>query len=254
MAYILLTGGPPFFGSESQILKSILYDPIPLDPLNQCNLSRSGTDFIRNLLVRAPSTRMSAREALSHPWITGACPNIEIPISVGQILFNSFLSYAKSTYFRKTVLVLMAYSFPTSASKEVCFIKQIFQSLDRHSEGSISLHSMVDFLRLEGASEEEANEIVAGMNSFENDEFFFNDILAASLGTVVPIEEHTIRSTFWKFDKRRSGLVTVDNLRDLLGSVFRDKALEQMLREADKDGDKSIDFNEFRRIAFENPK
>lgn len=61
-----------------------------------------------------------------------------------------------------------------------------------------------------------------------------------------------MRSTFWKFDRTRTGQVNVENMREVLGTLYGDRVLERFLREADRDGDKSIDYDEFVQIIDPN--
>jgi len=65
--YILLAGRAPFNGAdEHATLARIAMDPSPPD---YSPLSPGARDFVSQLLVREPAMRMTAAEALSHPWL-----------------------------------------------------------------------------------------------------------------------------------------------------------------------------------------
>ena len=66
----LLSGYPPFGeGSVSEVLRAIrLREPNMHDPVWEL-ISAEARDFVRKLLEKDPHERMSAREALLHPWM-----------------------------------------------------------------------------------------------------------------------------------------------------------------------------------------
>ncbi|XP_014260217.1 death-associated protein kinase 3-like isoform X2 [Cimex lectularius] len=71
--YVLLTGFSPFGGETDQetflnISKAQVDFP---DELFE-DISEEAKDFVRRLLLRKPSERMTAKEALKHPWLSNA--------------------------------------------------------------------------------------------------------------------------------------------------------------------------------------
>lgn len=91
--------------------------------------------------------------------------------------------------------------------------------------------------------------VANSMDVFKRGSVSFSDFLSAFLGTSVLPTQHTqLLATFWKFDRKRSGQISVDNLREVLGSLYHDRTLERFIRQADRDGDKFIDFSEFTHI------
>ncbi|KAK4538433.1 hypothetical protein CDCA_CDCA17G4458 [Cyanidium caldarium] len=69
--FILLTGYAPFdVDSESRRLRQIAFDPVPFELLQQAGVSAVGQAFMRRVLHKDPQRRLSAAEALAHPWLT----------------------------------------------------------------------------------------------------------------------------------------------------------------------------------------
>ncbi|XP_021754279.1 calcium-dependent protein kinase 1-like isoform X2 [Chenopodium quinoa] len=83
--YILLSGVPPFWGENEQgifdaILRGILdftSDPWP-------SISSSAKDLVKKMLRQDPKERLSALDALNHPWMRedGEAPDKPIDIAV----------------------------------------------------------------------------------------------------------------------------------------------------------------------------
>jgi serine/threonine protein kinase len=70
LAYQLLTGKSPFFGKDSyEILKKISKCEWSFDNNADISLSHEAKDFIQHLFAVNPKERMTAEQALQHPWI-----------------------------------------------------------------------------------------------------------------------------------------------------------------------------------------
>ena len=66
--YILLTGKPPFYAKKVEsICNKIAFQEPSYDDWD--HLSKESKDFVKNLLIKNPSERMTPEQALKHPWI-----------------------------------------------------------------------------------------------------------------------------------------------------------------------------------------
>jgi len=74
--YILLSGYPPFYADSAPALfKKIMDVKYDFDDSVWEDISDSAKDLIRNLLVKEPSKRFTAKQCLQHPWVKGAAAN-----------------------------------------------------------------------------------------------------------------------------------------------------------------------------------
>ena len=62
-----------------------------------------------------------------------------------------------------------------------------------------------------------------------------------------------LQSTFWKLDRRRTGLVSVESLAEVFGSLYSERTLEKFLRGADQDGNKYIGKSSYHHDLNANP-
>lgn len=70
IAYILLCGYPPMNGANnSEVYEAVRRGRYRFPSSEWVHTSRESRDFIRKLLQKDPSKRMTAEEALNHPWI-----------------------------------------------------------------------------------------------------------------------------------------------------------------------------------------
>lgn len=85
LTYVLLTGHSPFTGESKQetifnVSQGILDFPEDLFE----RVSEAAKDFIRAALVLKPSGRVSARECLSHNWLSAECIPVSITVKAPQ--------------------------------------------------------------------------------------------------------------------------------------------------------------------------
>mmetsp|Transcript_28547 Transcript_28547/g.60860 ORF Transcript_28547/g.60860 Transcript_28547/m.60860 type:complete len:893 (+) Transcript_28547:206-2884(+) len=69
--YLLLCGDTPFNGkNRQQLFRRISCDEATFSDEKWGHVSDEGVDFVRKLLAKDPAKRLSAAQALSHPWLT----------------------------------------------------------------------------------------------------------------------------------------------------------------------------------------
>ena len=67
--YFILCGHPPFYGStEKRILEKVVKGLYEFKDSEWEGISEDAKDLIRKLLEYSPEKRLSAEEALNHPW------------------------------------------------------------------------------------------------------------------------------------------------------------------------------------------
>jgi len=76
ITYILLCGFPPFYGDTvPEIFEQIMEANFDYPEEYWGSVTKDAKDFINKLLVVETSDRMSAVQALKHPWLLGAAGN-----------------------------------------------------------------------------------------------------------------------------------------------------------------------------------
>lgn len=69
--YILLAGYPPFNGqTDDQIIQAVLQGSFTLDEPEWDEVSDPAKDLVKKLLTYNPVNRISAIDAMNHPWIS----------------------------------------------------------------------------------------------------------------------------------------------------------------------------------------
>mmetsp|Transcript_35012 Transcript_35012/g.100712 ORF Transcript_35012/g.100712 Transcript_35012/m.100712 type:complete len:484 (+) Transcript_35012:407-1858(+) len=241
IVYMLLVGYPPFYGSENEILDKIAAGKYSLTGPRWPKVSRNAKDFVRRLLEVDPNKRMTAKEALDHVWITERVKAPEVKIEHDAL--EGLKSYAQSSHLKRAALTMMAYSL---TSEEIEGMRELFKAIDKSREGTIRLEEltavMQDHMEI---SNDEIEKIFSVLDHNKDEQVYYTDFLAAMLSTRIRLHEDLIRRAFERFDIDNSGVISVENLKGVLGDNYDGAAVEEIVKMADIDGNGTIDYEEF---------
>jgi len=240
IVYMLLTGSPPFHGSDDEVLKKIKAGN-PHWSSRFHKLSDGAKGFVKGLLVLDPGTRMSAEQALANTWITSKNKTTETPIDSDTL--SSLRNFAHASGFRRAVLSMMAWSLSTEERKE---LRQQFLSMDKENKGTITHTQMKQILEENfHVDSHEAEALFKSLDTDNDNEIAYSEFLAAALQGRVKVHEDLLRKTFHKFDADQTGKISADELKSVLGDHFEGRDVEELIREADTDKDGTVDYDEF---------
>ncbi|KAL0928226.1 hypothetical protein M5K25_000098 [Dendrobium thyrsiflorum] len=250
ITYILLCGRRPFWDkTEDGIFREVLKNKPDFKKKPWPSISTSAKDFVQKLLVKDPRTRLTAAQALSHPWVREGGDAKEIPLDI-SVLFNmrQFVKYSRLKQFALRALA------STLNEDELADLRDQFDAIDVDKNGAISLEEMRQALAKDlpwRMKDSRALEILQAIDSNTDGLVDFSEFVAAALH-VHQLEEHDSerwdsrsRAAFDKFDVDRDGYITPEELRmhtGLKGSI------DPLLEEADIDKDGKISLSEFRRL------
>ncbi|KAL4569033.1 hypothetical protein LXL04_024660 [Taraxacum kok-saghyz] len=250
ITYILLCGRRPFWDrTEDGIFKEVLRNKPDFNRKPWPSISDSGKDFVKKLLVKNPRARLTAAQALSHPWVRKDGNASVIPLDI-SVLNNmrQFVKYSRLKQFALRALASML------DDEEISFLKDQFHAIDVDKNGTISLEEMRQALAKDvpwKIKDSRVQEILQAIDTNTDGLVDFMEFVAATLH-VHQLEEHNnekwqrlSKAAFDKFDVDRDGFITPEELKThtgLRGSIY------PVLEEADIDRDGKISLPEFRRL------
>uniref|UniRef100_A0A0D9VBN3 non-specific serine/threonine protein kinase n=1 Tax=Leersia perrieri TaxID=77586 RepID=A0A0D9VBN3_9ORYZ len=250
ITYILLCGRRPFWNkTEDGIFREVLRNKPDFRKKPWPGISSGAKDFVKKLLVNNPRARLTAAQALSHPWVREGGEASEIPVDISVL--SNMRQFVKYSRFKQFALRALA---STLKEEELADLKDQFDAIDVDKSGSISIEEMRHALakdlpwRLKGPR---VLEIIQAIDSNTDGLVDFEEFVAATLHihqmAELDSERWGIRcqAAFSKFDLDGDGYITPDELRmhtGLKGSI------EPLLEEADIDKDGRISLSEFRKL------
>ncbi|ORX73619.1 calmodulin [Linderina pennispora] len=130
--------------------------------------------------------------------------------------------------------------------------REAFSLFDRDNDGSITAQELGTVMRSVGQkpTEAELQDMINEVDKDGNGTIDFAEFLSlmARQATSSNDEEAEIREAFRVFDKNGDGVISASELRHVmtsLGEKLTDEEVEEMIREADVDGDGQINYEEF---------
>ena len=131
--------------------------------------------------------------------------------------------------------------------------KEAFSLFDKNGDGNITSQELGTVMRSLGQNPTEA-ELSDIIKSLESDTIIFEEFLKIMVVKMKDQEsEEEIKEAFKVFDKDGSGTISAAELRHVLtnlGEKLTDNEVEDLIREADVDGDGQIDYNEFVKLML----
>ena len=257
--YILLSGRPPFGGdSDKEIMDKVAKGEYDLESSPFDTLSSSGKDLINKLLIMDPKKRISAQEALSHPWFkenkSKELYNRIKDESTLRKMINNLKVYKRDSIIQETALAYLVHNFPQM--KDVVNACKLFNQIDVNGDGKIN---KVEFLKgLENKIQsdtlkKDVDTIFKNIDMDNNGYIEYEEFVRGAVSKEHFIDTRVIQFAFRYFDKDGSGEITFDEIEEVFKESITDKSnihesLKKIIGEVDTNGDGIISFNEFADI------
>jgi calmodulin len=134
--------------------------------------------------------------------------------------------------------------------------REVFDLFDKDKDGSITTKELGDVMRALGANptNTELQEMIAEVDKDNSGKIEFNEFLDLFARKMKdPDTEEDLIEAFKIFDKDGSGSISAQELRHVmttLGEKLTEEEADEMIREADTNGDGYIDYVEFVKIMM----
>ncbi|PFH35285.1 calcium-dependent protein kinase CDPK5 [Besnoitia besnoiti] len=254
--YILLCGYPPFHGKDNQeILKKVQVGEYSFDPRHWRRVSDHAKDLVKRCLTYVPGKRITAAEALRHPWIqcytAGAGrPERPIPARLGGDLIERFKAFQRLHKLKKMAITCVAYQLNDA---DIGMLHDAFAALDTNADGVLTVAEIQQGLKQCCVAGDEMNDILKEMDTDGNGTIDYTEFIAASIDHKIYEQESACQAAFKVFDLDGDGKITVDELQKVLETrcvqeAFSKEVVAEMLKEGDSNNDGCIDFDEFMRM------
>ena len=254
--YILLSARPPFGGQDdNEIMKRVILGEYDLKSPPFDKLSKNALDLIRKLLTMDVNKRISAEQALNHPWFK-ANKSQELYNRINdngtmKTLIENLKSYKRTSVIQETALAYLVHHFPRI--KDVVNSCKLFNQMDKSGDGKISKAELLKGLSERYKSktlEKDVDEIYKNLDMDNNGYIGYEEFVRAAVSKDYFVRDNVLRFAFRYFDKDDSGEITFDEIEELFTQSIPDKkqvheTLQGIIKEVDLDNDNRINFEEF---------
>ncbi|KAM5555749.1 CDPK-related kinase 3 [Rosa sericea] len=229
ITYILLCGSRPFWArTESGIFRAVLRADPSFDDPPWPSMSHEAKDFVKRLLNKDYRKRMTAVQALSHPWLR----DDSRPLPLDILIYKLVKSYLHATPFKRAALKSLSKAL---TEDELIYLRAQFMLLGPDKDRRISLHNFKTALQrnsTEAMMESRVVDILNAMEPLAYRKMDFEEFCAAAISThqLEALEgwEQIASTAFEHFERDGNRVISIEELaRELnLGtsaySILRD--------------------------------
>lgn len=266
--YILLCGYPPFGGqTDQEILKRVEKGKFVFDPPDWNKVSDDAKRLVEMMLTYDSSKRISAEEALSHPWIVrmSAVKDVEVPKNELAGALTNMKKFQDSQKLAQAAMLFMGSKLTTI--DETRELTSIFRRLDKNGDGQLDRSELIaGYTKLvawkvrDGVEEEEpplidmdpsqveaeVDAILSAVDFDKNGYIEYSEFVTVCMDKQRLLSEERLKAAFQQFDSDQSGKITNEELARLFGITSIDDATWQdVLKSTDLNNDGQVDFEEF---------
>ncbi|KAK8916746.1 CDPK-related kinase 3 [Platanthera zijinensis] len=213
ITYILLCGSRPFWArTESGIFRSVLRADPNFDDSPWPTVSLEAKDFVKRLLNKDYRKRMTAAQALTHPWLRDGnwqtLPDI--------LIFKLVKAYIRATPLKRAALKALSKAL---TEEGLLYLKSQFKLLEPSKDGRVSVENFKMVLlrnATEAMKESKVPDIMNMLEPLSNRRMDFEEFCAAAISPyqLEALEgwEQMAVTAFEYFEQEGNKVITVEEL------------------------------------------
>jgi calcium-dependent protein kinase len=261
IAFMLISGMKPFWGStKAEIVNAIRQSKYDFEAPVWKLVSVHAKSFVEALLTKEPVNRLTARDALKHPWLmppsarrslrskqksSELTGHNSIVLSPTQHdILESIVGYGDTSEFYKLAMHAIA---RRSSSHDLVKLRELFEKIDTNHDGHVMFGEFREALEATGLFRpHQISSLFRNVDYDATHRIKYLEFLAATIETQGRLDEQTLAEAFDDLDVDHSGFIHRADLRQLLGVRATDAVLDRLIEQGDADKDGKISFTEFK--------
>ncbi|KAJ4842137.1 Cyclin-dependent kinase 4 [Turnera subulata] len=213
ITYILLCGSRPFWArTESGIFRAVLRSDPNFEDLPWPSVTPEAKDFVKRLLNKDYRKRMTAVQALSHPWLQ----DDSRPVQLDILIYKLVKAYLHATPFKRAALKALSKAL---TEDELVYLRAQYSLLEPNKDGSVSFENFrMALLRnaTDAMKESRVPEVLSAMESLAYRKMYFDEFCAAAISTyqLEALErwEQIASAAFEHFEREGNRVISVEEL------------------------------------------
>ena len=258
--YILLTGRPPFGGNtDDEILIKIQRGKYDLSKYPWGIITKEAKDLITKLIEPSQKKRLSAEEALKHPWFnkkkTRALEKMinSIDKKSAKKLVENLKSYRTDNVMKTAVVAYLVHN--NTQLEQAHEAVKLFNKIDTNNDGKIVKEELYNglqaYLDIEGdLLKKEVDDIFARIDNDHNGYIEYEEFIRAAIDKEDLVKNEFLKYAFDYFDQDRSGAISLLEVKKLFLQSDANKRSEAAQLQLQMSFDQ-IDINNDGELTFE---
>ena len=254
--YMFIVGHAPFDGcDDEEITGNITKGVYRKDDKRWKKASKEVKDLIQKLLIYNPKKRLTAIQALKHPWFKITDSNIlydNVPKNDIIECIRNLLTYNICSKLEELVLAYIIHNIPRPRQAKSAI--KLFKLVNEVGDGKLQKRELKKTLLLFVTEE--------FLNKYDFDEQFslidgekkgyinYEEFLRACLNRKKILTDSILRYAFSYFDSNSSGFIRRKKMKSFFGNKVDEKTFKIIFDEIDSDKDGKINFKDFKAMLL----
>ena len=259
--YFLVVGSLPFKGkTNEETLKKINEAKYTFPPKFKQESSPEIKNLIDACLEKDPAKRISAKDALNHPWFDLYDTKsyfIHVTEAFLNKTINNIKKYRPKNKLQEIALAYIVHNLPMLEEKVK--IDRVFNLFNVSKSGKLSKEETIRALRKyifadkKELADKEAEEIFERLDDNKNGFIECEEFARGGLDKKIFKNKNILQFTFNFLDKNKDGEISIEELKDLfdIKNSEEEEALMELLESIDTDLNGKISFDEYKNMMLE---
>ena len=252
LMYILLSGTVPFKGeTEEEIFSNVKKGKINFNKPEFKFVSNSAKDLISKLLEYYPEYRISANQALKHPFFTeNFNPNLCLTYHKDLSLLTNLIHVKPIGKFQQTIIAYLVMNFIDKDEEKK--LREVFRYCDRNNRNYLSIDDISYTLNNNNfnLSKNEIEHIFEIIDSDRNGYIEYQEFLRILCDKDKLFSEENLKCAFNLLDEEKKGIIDWDNINKFIfnGQDLKSDLIDDYLNQIGLTRDSEINFDKFCEI------
>ena len=254
--YMFLVGRAPFDGdNDDEIIQNIKNGCFNSEHHKLQSASNEVQDLVKQLLEVNVANRLSAAEALKHPWFVKfdskrLYKNIEV--NKVEMYIDRLMHYQINSKFQQMVLAFIVHNVPDS--EETKDILKIFRQFNENDDGKLTKNELFNGLAKyvkTNKLKQYINDLFLILDGAGRGYIEYEEFLRACIDKHNVLSDEHLVYAFNFFDKNNTGRINVEAIKaNFIDSTVSEDVFKNIFNEIDINQDGEIDFAEFKAMML----
>ena len=245
--YFLLSGTLPFYEeNEAKFIEKISKAQYDVTSKFWKTISKEAKDLLSCLLKPNPQLRLSAEQALKHPWFEKYLKK-DNSIDLNSYQHIKSISSSFTQKLNPIITEILSYiSTQMLTNQEESSLCSLFKALDADGNGKLSKEELSEASSKFGILNREEIDVIFDTCDVDKSGFIdYSEFLTVSMTWNKVLKKEKIQMVFNFFDESRDGNLTISELKTFFPKIS-EKDWKEFISEIDQNGDGDISLEEFR--------
>jgi calcium-dependent protein kinase len=260
ITYLFLLGILPFDNEDENIIMSnIRKGEVKFDKVKAVKISTPAKELICKMLEVDPNKRITAFDALNHPWFEKYHlkeKNSYVENNKLKSFVENLRTFDDGQRLQHVCIALIVHNLPEN--DDIKELERAFASMDKNLDGKLTKEELINGFkgiyktRKESDIKEEVEKLFSRLDSDKSGHLSYEEFIRGAIDKNKLINDTNLRFAFSCIDDNNSGFISSMELHNVLCSGkdhdVASKTIFAMMKDIDINSDGKMSFDEFRQM------